>query len=280
MTEPEILPPLAKPKRPTEFADEIFDIVCERMTEGEGLREICSDPQMPSKTTFLRWVEKDDGRQRRYQLAREALMDHYADQIRAIAWDDSNDTVKREGKPDLCNHEWINRSRLKVDTLKFLMAKLHPKRYGDKTELLTAAAPEQGSTMQIGWKTPVRVIVYPMLRSDGTLIRQDSPDYEEAIEKAAREASARGLKDVEIGTDLEGIIKPPPPSQITYQPEPLPHDLSPEDWSLLTEVINLIRRTIPTDSNAVPETIFSVIRQALLMHFRCVEIEGNAADAA
>ena len=163
----------------------------------------------------------------------------------------------------------------------FLMAKLHPKRYGDKTELLTAAAPEQGgSTMQIGWKTPVRVIVYPMLRGDGSLIRQDSPDYEEAIEKAAREASARGLTNTEIGVDLTGSIKPPPPSQITYQPEPLPHDLSPEDWSLLTEVINLIRRTIPTDSNAAPEAIFSVLRQALLMHFREIEIESNAADAA
>ena len=53
------------------------------MTEGEGLREICRDPDMPSKTTFLRWVEKDTGRQAQYQAAREALMDHYADEILA-----------------------------------------------------------------------------------------------------------------------------------------------------------------------------------------------------
>ena len=62
--EPEIIPPQGKPKRPVDFTDEIFQQICDRMAEGEGLREICSDPEMPSRTTFLRWVEKDTGRQR------------------------------------------------------------------------------------------------------------------------------------------------------------------------------------------------------------------------
>jgi len=133
MTEPEIIPPEEKPRRPAEFTDEIFDVICDRMAGGEGLRKICEDPQMPSRQTFLRWIEKDTGRQAQYTAAREALMDWYAEEILTIAWDSSKDTIPADGKkPARCDNEWVNRSRLKVDTLKFLMAKLHPKRYGDR----------------------------------------------------------------------------------------------------------------------------------------------------
>ena len=43
MTDPEIIPPKAKPKRPAEFTDEIFQEVCDRMAGGEGLRKICEE---------------------------------------------------------------------------------------------------------------------------------------------------------------------------------------------------------------------------------------------
>ena len=133
MTEPEIIPPADKPKRPAEFTDEIFDAICDRMANGQGLRKICDDPEMPSRQTFLRWMEKDTGRQAKYTAAREALMDWYAEEILEIAWDSSKDTIPAtKTKPARCDNEWVQRSRLKVDTLKFLMAKLHPKRYGDR----------------------------------------------------------------------------------------------------------------------------------------------------
>ncbi|WP_420971514.1 hypothetical protein [Bradyrhizobium sp. B120] len=276
MTEPEIFPPPVIPKGRPAFTEEIFQQILDRMTEGEGLSEICRDPELPSKTTFLRWVEKDTGRQRAYQGAREALMDHYAEEIRHIAWNDSEDTIKREGKPDLCNHEWINRSRLKVDTLKFLMAKLHPKRYGDKTELLVANdvdAPRSYDVKAICW-----VHVYPMLRADGSMIKPDTPEYHEEIQRAAREAHAQGLRETTVGIRLD-TDRPPPPAQVTFQPDPIP-DLTAEAWSLLSQVLRLVKQTIPSDDASPPEAIFRVIREALLLHFREVGIEPEKADAA
>jgi hypothetical protein len=59
----------------------------------------------------------------------------------------------------------------------------------------------------------------------------------------------------------------------------MPGDLTQEDWSLLSEVLNLIRRTIPTDDNSPPERIFRIIREALLMHFRNVEVEHSVEHA-
>lgn len=62
-----------------------------------------------------------------YARAREALVDWYADEIVRLAIEDAGS--------DDDNPVRVNRSRLRVDTLKWLMSKLHPKKYGDKVEL-------------------------------------------------------------------------------------------------------------------------------------------------
>jgi hypothetical protein len=59
-----------------------------------------------------------------------------------------------------------------------------------------------------------------------------------------------------------------PPRQITYQKPTLPADLTERDWSVMLEVLELVKRTIPTNSDSAPEEIFGVLRKALLEHFR------------
>lgn len=64
-----------------------------------------------------------------------------AEDILDIADDGTNDYMMRE-RPDgteyeLVNSEHIQRSRLRVDTRKWLMAKMKPKKYGEKLDLTT-----------------------------------------------------------------------------------------------------------------------------------------------
>ena len=47
----------------------------------------------------------------------------------------------------------------------------------------------------------------------------------------------------------------------------IPGGLSPEDWALLTQVLDLIRGAIPAGSNAPPAEVFGVIETALRAHF-------------
>ena len=61
---------------------------------------------------------------------------------------------------------------------------------------------------------------------------------------------------------------PQPPKQITYQKPELPADLSDWDWSVMLQVLEAIKRTIPTNSDSPPAEVFEVIRKALLEHFR------------
>ena len=70
-----------------------------------------------------------------YARAREDQQEHWADEIVEIADDATNDWVKRQTRSGeietLVNSDNINRSRLRVDTRKWLMAKLMPRKYGD-----------------------------------------------------------------------------------------------------------------------------------------------------
>jgi hypothetical protein len=130
--------------RPSDYSAETATAICVRLGLGESLREICGDEDMPSKTTVMRWLAEHKEFRDQYAGAREAQADYYAEEILEIADDGTNDWMERK-RPDgsteeVENREVLNRSRLRVDTRKWLMARMAPKKYGDKiTQEVTGA---------------------------------------------------------------------------------------------------------------------------------------------
>jgi len=41
------------------FSQEVFDAICERLADGESLRAICADADMPNKGSVFRWLAND-----------------------------------------------------------------------------------------------------------------------------------------------------------------------------------------------------------------------------
>tara|TARA_R100000365_G_C2735136_1_gene64653 strand:+ start:94 stop:579 length:486 start_codon:yes stop_codon:yes gene_type:complete len=127
--------------RPSSYSDELADLLCERLSDGESLRAICTSEDMPAKSTVFKWLREVDGFSDQYALAREAQADALADDILSIADDGRNDWIEKldkEGEPTgsyAFNREAVQRSSLRVDSRKWLAAKLKPKKYGDKTQL-------------------------------------------------------------------------------------------------------------------------------------------------
>jgi hypothetical protein len=152
------------------------------------------------------------------------------------------------------------------------MAKLAPRRYGDKPEDLAPADNYPVNKIEligvraehptvVRWGDTVHVIVHPMLDEDGNLIRPDTPKFDAAVEKAAQEARDKGAKSVTLGYDI-GLgepAKPPgqPLPQITYNPPKPPADLSPEAWGRIARVSALIEEIAPSDE--MPEGVFGAI---------------------
>lgn len=123
--------------RPSLFTQDIADQICRQMATGMSLREICRQNGMPAESTVRLWAVEDyQGFSAQYTRARQALADYWADEVIDIADNSANDWMVRqqgEGEIEIANHDHINRSRLRVDTRKWLLSKVLPKVYGDKT---------------------------------------------------------------------------------------------------------------------------------------------------
>jgi hypothetical protein len=124
--------------RPSTFVRATFDAICTQMAEGRTLREICRAEDMPPRSTVQRWVIADEpsGIAGQYARAREFQMETWADENVEIADDGSNDWIERANKRGeveiALNREHIDRSRLRIDTRKWLMARVARKTYGDQ----------------------------------------------------------------------------------------------------------------------------------------------------
>jgi hypothetical protein len=58
-----------------------------------------------------------------------------ADEILEIADETSRDTLVNSKGDEMANSEWIARSKVRIDTRKWLLSKQLPKKYGDRTVL-------------------------------------------------------------------------------------------------------------------------------------------------
>lgn len=123
--------------RPRAYKEELAKEIIQRMASGESLRAICADDHMPARSTVMLWVAEDEeGFSDRYEKACYARAHYWADELLDIADDGSNDWMERRDKEDEQigwreNGEAIQRSRLRVDSRKWLLSKMLP-RYADK----------------------------------------------------------------------------------------------------------------------------------------------------
>jgi hypothetical protein len=160
--------------RPSIFTQELAALICSRMADGESLRSICRDEEMPSTATVFRWLAADVPFRDQYTRAMDSRADAFAEEILQIADDDSDDEVRDpETGNTRMNTEFVARSRLKVDTRKWLMARMAPKRYGDKVTQ-EISGPDGGAIKSE--VTEVRLVAVPIPERDenGYPIKKDA----------------------------------------------------------------------------------------------------------
>ena len=126
--------------RPSLYTGEIAEEICARISAGETLKQICRDEHIPPESTVRTWVREDrEGFSARYACARELQIDCWADDIIELADDGRNDWIKREKEAGRITLEYngdnVQRSRLRIDTRKWLLSKLKPERYGESLKL-------------------------------------------------------------------------------------------------------------------------------------------------
>lgn len=126
--------------RASDFTQATADAICEGLIEGRSLRSICLADDMPSASTVCRWLAVNEEFRQQYAQARDAQADTLADEMLDIADDGSNDWMERHDDEGgnigwRENGEAIGRSKVRIDTRKWIASKLKPKKYGDRTLL-------------------------------------------------------------------------------------------------------------------------------------------------
>jgi len=104
--------------RPSSYSDEIAKEICDRLIEGESLRQICLDAHMPHRSTVTNWQDSDDAFSAKCARARDWQADYMDDLIL--------DTAKE------CTSETANADRVKIGAYQWRAERLNQKRYGNK----------------------------------------------------------------------------------------------------------------------------------------------------
>lgn len=126
--------------RPSKNTPELRQEICDRLSKGEPLAQICRDDWMPALRTVYDWMEVDAEFSAHFARARLSGFDIIAQDCITIADDGTNDYMAKlaeDGNESALayNSEHVQRSKLRVETRLKLLAKWDPKRYGERQQV-------------------------------------------------------------------------------------------------------------------------------------------------
>ena len=115
-----------------------INAICKKVSNGSALRNVLMASNMPSSSTFYKWIDADETKAKQYARACGERADVIFDEMFEIADNTIEGTVietddhgrTKEKKGDMLGHR-----RLQIDTRKWALSKLNPKKYGDKLEV-------------------------------------------------------------------------------------------------------------------------------------------------
>lgn len=123
---------------------DIFQKICSDIEKSSiGLKHIL-EPYEVSRTAFYAYLKENEEAQNTYARAKDAQIELLAEEILDISDDATNDLmtiVKSNEAYEVENKEVVNRSRLRVDSRKWLLSKLNPKKYGEKLDVTSGNEP-------------------------------------------------------------------------------------------------------------------------------------------
>jgi hypothetical protein len=121
---------MAKTGRPEVYTTELGDEICNRLSAGETLIQICKDEHLPCRKTIYNWLSSGlDEFLRNYTQAKDQQAEYYADQCIDIADQTDGDTKISANGLEKADHEWIHRSQIRIDTRKWYATVTKPRKY-------------------------------------------------------------------------------------------------------------------------------------------------------
>ena len=108
--------------RPTIYSEELADDICLRISDGRSLNSVCKDEGMPDRSNVYVWLRKYQEFQDKYREATSQRADYHFDEMLGIVDDVLPETAE------------VAKARLQVDTRKWILSRMNPRKYGDNVD--------------------------------------------------------------------------------------------------------------------------------------------------
>lgn len=125
-------------RRPHTFDADVAGEICRRLCNGQSLREICRDIDMPEINVVFSWIALNDSFATQYARARGVQADVFADEIIALADECRMAEVRtlKEGpmgvETRIVTSDAIERSKLQIEARKWAAGRMAPNKWGDR----------------------------------------------------------------------------------------------------------------------------------------------------
>ena len=116
--------------------DKVFLDIIQQIELGRSLKNILDDDTYPiSRATFYNWLNENPERIELYKKATEIRADGIFDDMLEISDDRSKDTFLDAQGNRQQSMVAVNRSRLQLDTRKWVLGRMNPKKYSEKLDI-------------------------------------------------------------------------------------------------------------------------------------------------
>lgn len=126
---------MADTGRPSTYTQELADNICEQLALGNSMRTVCAADEMPAMSTVFKWLRENESFSEQYARAKQESSDYMAEELADIS-DKALEDAYAGGENKAVN-AIVNAHRMRIDTRKWLMSKMKPKKYGEKLDLTT-----------------------------------------------------------------------------------------------------------------------------------------------
>lgn len=115
-----------------EYIDKAFDEICDKIAQGYSLRSLLIAPDSKIKyTKFYELLDRDESKANKYARACNIRAEMKFESINQ----DYSEEPQRDPLTGKIDPAWVNLQRLKIDSKKWELSKLMPKKYGDKLDI-------------------------------------------------------------------------------------------------------------------------------------------------
>ena len=108
----------------------ILRSIFEDISKGMSLRKACKNSGIP-RITFYDWIDKEQRLADLYTRARQQGIETRFESIE----EDYSEEPQRDPETGKIDPAWVQLQRLKIDSKKWELSKLAPKKYGDKIDV-------------------------------------------------------------------------------------------------------------------------------------------------